>query len=390
MAMQRLRSLGVLAAHLGAAALVAGPPGAGAVAAAAPLGAAAPPGRPPSAPEPGAKVTGAAAEVTGAAADAREGAAPTLVSGWRSQLTITSIIKFLCVALNLLFQASPARDIWAISARQSTGTLNPLPLICMTACGAQWSFYAVFAWYMTGSRGFLTIVYANVFGFALGIFYTAVFQANCKDKDMWQNMRIYYFCVLCFLVFEVVTLLLLPVKDSLYFAGLMAAVLSMLVCLSPYVTIEQVFKTGKLDSMPVDMILVGSISTVLWLTCGFLISDRWIIVTNIWAFVNNNVLLAIILRYHPATAPLVQGLGQRDVTAVGHSPDLEAAGKHRRELPIAKASESTPFALFNSSSSSDPSSYSEASENTPLTLYNSSPSTGPSKYLSGGGTGESL
>merc|ERR1719443_1996167 len=267
------------------------------------------------------------------------------VSSWTSQLTITSIIKFLCVALNLLFQASPARDIWAISTRRSTGTQNPLPLICMSACGAQWSFYAVFAWYMTGSRGFLTIVYANVFGFALGIFYTAVFQANCKDKDMWQNMRIYYFCVLCFLVFEVVTLLLLPVKDSLYFAGLMAAVLSMIVCLSPYVTIEQVFKTGKLDSMPVDMILVGSVSTVLWLTCGVLISDRWIIVTNVWGFVNNNVLLAIILRYHPATAPFMQNLGQRDVVA--SAPDLEAAGKPGKGLLNAKASERTPLAPYN-------------------------------------------
>merc|ERR1719163_1897699 len=124
----------------------------------------------------------------------------------------------------------------------------------------------------------------------------------------------------------------------------------MIVCLSPYVTIEQVFKTGKLDSMPVDMILVGSISTVLWLTCGFLISDRWIIVTNVWAFVNNNVLLAIILRYHPATAPLLQSLGQRET--ISSVTDLEAAGKSGREPPSAKVSENTPLAVYTSTSSS--------------------------------------
>merc|ERR1719408_194524 len=107
---------------------------------------------------------------------------------------------------NLASQASPLRLMMDITRKRHTGNFNPLPLVTMALCSAQWSFYAIFAWRMTDNKGFLTIVYANIVGVFLSSGYIVTFQAHCRDVDMWQMLKFYYQCAACIIIVEVVAI----------------------------------------------------------------------------------------------------------------------------------------------------------------------------------------
>lgn len=261
---------------------------------------------------------------------------------WLQYLSLTVVIKSLCVASNLAMQASPYRDVKKLAAKGDTGNLDPSPFIAMTFNCGMWSFYAVFAWYETGNRGFLTLVYANIVGLGLGAAYTAVFQLNLKDPQMWLRMKTYYYffggvtALECFFVF------FLPTTSSLYYTGFLAAILSMCVTSAPLFGVPHVLKTGRLDSLPLDMIIVSAVSTILWLMCGALLHDKWILTCNTYALFVNFGFLCLIARFHPATAGGIasvkaKAMGLSHSSAPGEVPHWESMHGD------VEATETTPF-----------------------------------------------
>lgn len=291
------------------------------------------------------------------------------VPSWVHALSLTFLIKAACIICNITMQASPWRVIQNIRKVGDTGTLNPLPFLCMTLCTCQWCFYAIFAWYMTGNRGFLTILYANVLGACLGTFYISAFTANLRDPEMWRKMKFYYQCMFSIVAIECVICMVKPAKDSLWFSGMISACWSMAVGLSPFVAIREVFETGRIDCLPVDMIVTGEIGCFAWIVCGLMLDDKWILTTNFENVVVSSVLLCIIAWYHPVIGSLL-----------GNKRAAELRAKSRDIETPAEDSAAMTASSFAAESTSDSEKQEAADETSPLVPRFASPGTG--------GTGE--
>jgi len=199
-------------------------------------------------------------------------------------------LKIFAIGSNILLQLSPMRLITEIQVRQSTGNLSPFPLIALTACGFQWSFYGYFAWSVMDNPGFLMLVYANILGFVLGIFYMQIF-AKFSVLDTWKT---HAFSWSIFLLIEVIICHSLPqVSTALLLSGGISAMLSVFVSASPLATVPDIIAKKDLSSMPVDMVFASLLSSVLWLACGYLLRDPWAWVPNMTGVIFSCTQIAI-------------------------------------------------------------------------------------------------
>lgn len=186
-------------------------------------------------------------------------------------------LKIFAIGSNILLQLSPMRLVTEIQVRRSTGSTSPFPLIALTACGFQWSFYGYFAWSVMDNPGFLMLVYANILGFVLGIFYLQTFANFTPSSSLWKNQIIGWSI---FLAIEVVMCHLINVSTALLISGGISAMLSVFVSASPLVSVPELIKANDISSMPIDMVFASFISSVLWLWCGYLLQDPWVWIPN--------------------------------------------------------------------------------------------------------------
>ena len=199
-------------------------------------------------------------------------------------------LKIFAIGSNILLQLSPMRLVTDMQLKQSTGTLSPFPLIALTACGFQWSFYGYFAWSIMDNPGFLMLVYANILGFVLGLFYMSTYVQFCQATG-WKSHAITWtiFLILEVLVCHVIS----NVNTSLVLSGAISALLSVAVSASPLAAVPNILKDNDLSSMPVDMVFASLLSSVLWLWCGYLLQDPWVWVPNFTGVVFGIVQLVI-------------------------------------------------------------------------------------------------
>ena len=199
-------------------------------------------------------------------------------------------LKIFAIGSNILLQLSPMRLVTDMQLKQSTGTLSPFPLIALTACGFQWSFYGYFAWSIMDNPGFLMLVYANILGFVLGLFYMNTYVQFSRATG-WKLHAITWtiFLLLEVLVCHVIS----NVNTSLVLSGAISALLSVAVSASPLAAVPNILKDNDLSSMPVDMVFASLLSSVLWLWCGYLLQDPWVWVPNFTGVVFGIVQLVI-------------------------------------------------------------------------------------------------
>ena len=188
-------------------------------------------------------------------------------------------LRIAATASNILLQLSPLRLVTEVRLAKSTLSYSAFPLVALTACGYQWSFYGYFAYTATDNVGFLFLVHANVLALVLGLYYLWVFH----QFQVWPTSSILQSGMLMLLfVAEYVYCHLVPdVNKALFLAGLFSAAISILVSASPMVAIPEAVKTQSTKSLPVDMCAASLLSSVLWLFVGMRLGDTWVWVPNL-------------------------------------------------------------------------------------------------------------
>jgi solute carrier family 50 protein (sugar transporter) len=197
--------------------------------------------------------------------------------GWWEHESVQTAFKIVATASNIVLQLSPLRMVTEIRMHKSTAGLSAAPLIALTACGYQWSFYGYFAFTVTQNVGFLTLVYANILGLVLGMYYLGIFH---HYSDFCVCKEIFFFSALFFLE-GIYCSLEKNLETALIVAGLMSAGLSILVSMSPMVPLLSALRAKSLSTLPTDMMVASFVSALLWTSLGLLLNDKWVLLPNV-------------------------------------------------------------------------------------------------------------
>jgi len=219
-----------------------------------------------------------------------------LRSVWQ-YFSLGAVLKVACVLSNLLSQASPYPTIRKFEAAGNTGECDALAFVAIGFNGAQWCFYGLFAWILTENRGFLVVVYANILGAVAGYFYTATFHRLCRSYTGSKALIRYCKGFAFLTVLQASVVMLAPLQTALVFSGFMAASCGAVVAVSQLVTLPTVFRTKSAASMSGELAISNFTSSVLWLVCGVMLVDWWIILPNVVGVCAGFVALSTILMF---------------------------------------------------------------------------------------------
>lgn len=214
---------------------------------------------------------------------------PMAVIGWMAWLRLTLstgfIVKTMCMMCNIFYQASPLPLITEYRFKGDTGDADLAPFIATAYGGWQWCFYGLFAYVVTGKSGFLVLVYSNVVGATLGLYYVYSFNLNCFDKNMIEKRTMYYYVLITIVAVQFVAIMSLEPVRALFFCGLISSAWSTIASASLVATVPKVFETRSSKSLPLPLLVMGTISAILWIICGAMLWDPWITFPNLFALV---------------------------------------------------------------------------------------------------------
>jgi len=212
---------------------------------------------------------------------------PLATQSWFSFLRFTFsfafVVKALCMMCNIFYQASPLPLISQISAKGDTGDADLAPFVATAYGGWQWCFYGLFAYIVTQKSGFLVLVYSNVVGATLGLYYVYTFNLNCKNTAMLQRGTKYYLVLGSLVLIQFIAIMVLKPVSALFFSGLISSVWSTIGSLALISTVSTVYETKSSKSLPVPLLVMGEISAVLWIVCGIVLWDPWITFPNFFS-----------------------------------------------------------------------------------------------------------
>lgn len=226
---------------------------------------------------------GAANVVQGVAKTAQTQTQHPLVHHWWSFIRFAFVIKALCMACNVFYQASPIPLINEFKAKGDTGDADLAPFLAQTYSGWQWCFYGFFAYVVTNKSGFLVLVYSNVVGATLGLYYVYAFNMLCTNPAMHQRKLKYYAVIGCLVAIQAIAIMVLEPVRALFFCGLVSSAWSTLAALALLTTVPIVFEQRSSKSLPFPLLVVGLVSATLWIICGIMLWDPWITFPNVFA-----------------------------------------------------------------------------------------------------------
>jgi len=204
-------------------------------------------------------------------------------------------IKVMCVIGNVLNQASAYPAIRKINAAGDTGEVDALPFLSILLNTCQWCFYGVFAWRITKISGFLIALYSNIFGVMAAAFYVFSFHRNCHNPKSREVLMRYYRNLLITFGIHVTSLIVLSLGNALIFTGFMAALSGAVCYLSQLSTLPTVIRTNSTASMNPAFSVGSFFSALVWLLCGVMVNDWWIITPNAIGLISSTVALTVIL-----------------------------------------------------------------------------------------------
>eukprot|EP00913_Durusdinium_trenchii_P034656 g32420.t1 len=136
---------------------------------------------------------------------------------------------------------------------------------------------------MTGKNGFLVLVYANITGAVLGVYYVWGFQNNCRDQKALQQLQFYCRAAALMVVLQFLAIASLSCSSALFFSGLMSSLSSIIGACSLCSTLPKVIRTQSSASINLELLVVGIFSSVLWVSCGVMLWDVWILLPTLGA-----------------------------------------------------------------------------------------------------------
>lgn len=213
---------------------------------------------------------------------------------WLQFLSFGLLLKAACIVSNVVGQVSPMPSVKKFIEDGSTDESDALPYICIAFSGLQWCFYSTFAFLVTGNKGFLVVVYANVGGAVLGIGYTVIFLRFCQNEMTLASLH--YYCRICGILYalQIGAILGFPRDDALLFSGFISAAGSISVAAAPVAGMRQVLVSRSVRAVPIALINASFFSSVLWLFCGMMLVDYWIIIPNCVSIVISGLCIGLL------------------------------------------------------------------------------------------------
>mmetsp|Transcript_6987 Transcript_6987/g.15935 ORF Transcript_6987/g.15935 Transcript_6987/m.15935 type:complete len:486 (-) Transcript_6987:452-1909(-) len=196
-------------------------------------------------------------------------------------LSASFVLKCLCISSNVLYQVSPLPAARQFQKTGDTGEADSAPLVSIAFSCTQFFFYGSFAFFATGKSGFLVLVYSNAVGLALGYYYIYAFLAHCSDKQMASTTWTYLRCLACLFLGQFAFTYILPPGKALLMVGLISSTCTLISACSLVLTVPDVIRKRCSRSLPVPILMCGEVSAVLWLMCGYMLGDLYIILPNV-------------------------------------------------------------------------------------------------------------
>eukprot|EP00928_Gymnodinium_smaydae_P054235 TRINITY_DN38047_c0_g1_i1.p1 TRINITY_DN38047_c0_g1~~TRINITY_DN38047_c0_g1_i1.p1 ORF type:complete len:276 (-),score=59.47 TRINITY_DN38047_c0_g1_i1:100-927(-) len=221
-------------------------------------------------------------------------------------LDATLAVKSVALASSLAMHASPLPSVRAMLRKKSVGDKDPGPFVALAFNCAHWCGYGVFAFRATGDNGKLVLVYGNWLGAALGVYYTHAYALVCDSPARSDRLRFYLRIVALLLCLEALATQTLSGQHATKLLGGMSTALSVSVCLSPLLTVREVFRTKSVASMPAALVCASLACALAWLICGIVLQDGFVLMTNAVNAAVGLVSLSLLLRFHPAMRALRQ------------------------------------------------------------------------------------
>lgn len=211
--------------------------------------------------------------------------------------SLAFVVKCLCMMSNVMFQISPFTQVKQFAIKGDTGDMDPAPLLSILYGGCQWCFYGLFAYLVTNKTGFLVLVYSNILGAVLGVYYIFGFHRNCKNEKVFQKLRMYYQFVVSLVVAQICAMMSLQRERALFFCGLVSSAWSVIGAFSMLATLPVILETRCSGTINLPLLTVGALSAVLWLVCGIMLWDPWITVPNAMGLVISGFAFSLLWRF---------------------------------------------------------------------------------------------
>mmetsp|Transcript_128204 Transcript_128204/g.256047 ORF Transcript_128204/g.256047 Transcript_128204/m.256047 type:complete len:471 (+) Transcript_128204:3-1415(+) len=221
----------------------------------------------------------------------KSAAAPTVVL----PASLILIMKALCIFSNMLTQLSPIPQVRQFHKIKDTGEVDAAPYVSIMFGGMQWSFYGMFAFAVTRNADVMVLVYSNMAGAILGIYYVHGFFANCKDTSLRQRLRMYCKLTATLAAVQLLVTMLLDPHHALLFFGLVSCISGMMGACSLLTTMPQVFYSRCSSSINLPLVCTGIFGSSIWLICGLMMHDVWIITPNCVALCLQSCAAAVVV-----------------------------------------------------------------------------------------------
>lgn len=240
-------------------------------------------------------------------------AALTWFAWMRLSMSFPFVVKSLCMVCNIFYQASPLPLVNGFNEKGDTGGADLAPFVAVAYGGWQWCFYGLFAYFVTNKSGFLVLVYSNVVGATLGLYYVYSFTSNCRNAAMLERSTKYYYVLASIVAIQLVAIMTMQPVRALFFSGLISSAWSVVSSASLISTVPVVYEQRNSRSLPLPLVFMGEISAVLWIVCGVMLWDPWITFPNIFAFSVCTFALYLCAKFPPHGCEGDDGFDEVDV-----------------------------------------------------------------------------
>lgn len=232
---------------------------------------------------------------------------------------VSIVAQFLTYASFL----SGARVCHVIHKQKSCAKLSPMPFLAGLNCTALWLRYGFIAdeW---------EIIAINVVGLALQVIYLGFFVAYSRQRSRLVKQLLTLFVLQLTLLWSIS-----KSADPKFLAGSLASLSTTIACASPLATIQEVFKTKCVASLPLPIIASSFVVSVSWLIFGILKEDNFIVFSNCIALAIGGAQLTLFAIY-PSRSPYEKMTHSNKKSYVSTNDNMHALAQHFFSQPLAQ------------------------------------------------------
>lgn len=253
-----------------------------------------------------------------------------LRSWFVASVSIALCVKALCVFSNVLAQVSPLPQVFEFHKLRNTGDADSAPFVTILYSGVQWCFYGVYAYLLTGRSGFLILVWSNVVGAVLGCYYVYGFYRNCRCPGARKQLELYCLVTIVVTVVQATALCFMENQEALFLCGLMSSICSILAAFAMLSTLPLVIQSKCSSSINVELLFAATASSVLWLICGAMLMDVWVMINNFVSLLAQIMGVLAVVYYPREPSDVESSSLERKLSVMAkeaNSPSYGAAGE---------------------------------------------------------------